>query len=63
MLASILASGLAAGAIYALIGVTNNTMFSPSMVMSFTATTRHSRRVLGSMFALKLGMPIVVGWT
>jgi branched-chain amino acid transport system permease protein len=37
MLAYFIASGLAAGAIYALIGVTNNTMFSPSMVMSFTA--------------------------
>ena len=37
MLASILASGLAAGAIYALVGVTYNTMFSTSRVMSFTA--------------------------
>jgi len=35
MLASILASGLAAGAIYALVGVTYNTMFSTSRVMSF----------------------------
>ncbi len=30
MLASILASGLAVGAIYALIGITYNTMFSTS---------------------------------
>ena len=37
MLSSILASGLAAGAIYALVGVTYNTMFSTSRVMSFTA--------------------------
>ena len=37
MLASILASGLAVGAVYALIGVTYNTMFSTSRVMSFTA--------------------------
>jgi len=37
MLASIIASGLAAGAIYALVGVTYNTMFSTSRVMSFTA--------------------------
>ncbi len=37
MLASILASGLAVGAIYALIGIAYNTMFSTSRVMSFTA--------------------------
>ena len=37
MLASIIASGLAVGAVYALIGVTYNTMFSASRVMSFTA--------------------------
>ena len=45
MLASILASGLAAGAIYALVGVTYNTMFSTSRVMSFTAgQLAHARR-------------------
>ena len=37
MLASILASGLAVGAIYAMIGIAYNTMFSASRVMSFTA--------------------------
>ena len=37
MLASIIASGLAIGAVYALIGITYNTMFSASRVMSFTA--------------------------
>ena len=37
MLASILSPGLAIGAIYALIGVTYNVMFSASRVMSFTA--------------------------
>ena len=37
MLASILASGLAVGAIYALIGIAYNTMFSASRVMSFTS--------------------------
>src|SRR5580704_11096736 len=47
MLASILASGLAAGAIYALVGVTYNTMFSTSRVMSFTSG--------------QLGMPIWAG--
>jgi branched-chain amino acid transport system permease protein len=63
MLASILASGLAAGAIYALVGVTYNTMFSTSRVMSFTAgQLAMLGGVFGSMFTLKLGMPIVVGF-
>ena len=62
MLASILASGLAAGAIYALVGVTYNTMFSTSRVMSFTAgQLAMLGGVFGSMFMLKMGMPIVVG--
>src|SRR2546429_2957696 len=63
MLASILASGLAAGAIYALVGVTYNTMFSTSRVMSFTAGRLAMRGgVSGSMFTLKLGMPIIIGF-
>ena len=63
MLASILASGLAAGAIYALVGVTYNTMFSTSRVMSFTAgQLAMLGGVFGSMFMLKLGMPIFVGF-
>jgi branched-chain amino acid transport system permease protein len=63
MLASILASGLAAGAIYALVGVTYNTMFSTSRVMSFTAgQLAMLGGVFGSMFTLKLGMPILVGF-
>ena len=37
MLASIIASGLAVGAVYALIGITYNMMFATSRVMSFTA--------------------------
>src|ERR1039458_3177455 len=62
MLASILASGLAAGAIYALVGVTYNTMFSTSRVMSFTAgQLAMLGGVFGSMFTLKLGMPIIGG--
>src|SRR5258707_2769603 len=62
MLASILASGLAAGAIYALVGVTYNTMFSTSRVMSFTAgQLAMLGGVFGSMFMLKMGMPIIVG--
>jgi branched-subunit amino acid ABC-type transport system permease component len=63
MLASILASGLAAGAIYALVGVTYNTMFSASRVMSFTAgQLAMLGGVFGSMFMLKLGMPIILGF-
>src|SRR6201987_2811526 len=62
MLASILASGLAAGAIYALVGVTYNTMFSTSRVMSFTSgQLAMLGGVFGSMFVLKLGMPILAG--
>ncbi len=63
MLASIVASGLAAGAIYALVGVTYNTMFSTSRVMSFTAGQLGMLGgVFGSMFMLQLGLPIIVGF-
>src|SRR4030081_3248933 len=63
MLSSIIASGLAAGAIYALVGVTYNTMFSTSRVMSFTAgQLAMLGGVFGSMFTLKLGMPIIAGF-
>src|SRR5471032_2819585 len=63
MLASILATGLAAGAIYALVGITYNTMFSTSRVMSFTAgQLAMLGGVFGSMFMLKMGMPILVGF-
>jgi branched-chain amino acid transport system permease protein len=59
MLASIIASGLAVGAIYALIGVTYNTMFITSRVMSFTAGQLGMvGGVLGSLFALRLGLPV-----
>ncbi len=62
MFGSILASGLAVGAVYALIGVTYNTMFSTSRVMSFTAGQLGMLGgVLGSLFVLRLGMPMLVG--
>lgn len=62
MLASILASGLAVGAVYALIGVTYNTMFSTSRVMSFTAGQLGMLGgVFGSLFCIRLGLPIVIG--
>jgi branched-chain amino acid transport system permease protein len=62
MLASILASGLAVGAVYALIGITYNTMFATSRVMSFTAGQLGMLGgVLGSLFILKLGFPSLAG--
>jgi branched-chain amino acid transport system permease protein len=63
MLSAILASGLAIGAVYALIGVTYNVMFSASRVMSFTAgQIGMLGGVLGSAFILRLGMPILPGF-
>src|SRR5258708_9788666 len=63
MLGSIRASGLAAGEIYALVGVTYNTMFSTSRVMSFTSgQLAMLGGVFGSMFMLKLGLPVIVGF-
>jgi branched-chain amino acid transport system permease protein len=62
MLASILASGLAVGAVYALIGLTYNTMFSASRVMSFTAGQLGMLGgVFGSLFVLRLGLPMIAG--
>lgn len=61
MLVSILASGLAMGAIYALIGITYNTMYSTSRVMSFTAGQLGMLGgVFGSLFMLRLGLPLIV---
>jgi branched-chain amino acid transport system permease protein len=61
MLASILASGLAVGAIYALIGITYNTMFATSRVMSFTAGQLGMLGgVFGSLFMLSFNLPLAV---
>jgi branched-chain amino acid transport system permease protein len=63
MLASIIASGLAIGAVYALIGVSYNTMFSASRVMSFTAGQLGMLGgVFGSLFILRLGLPPLLGF-
>src|ERR1700750_1862279 len=63
MLASIIASGLAIGAVYALIGIVYNTMFSASRVMSFTAgQVGMLGGVLGALFILRLGLPSIVGF-
>ena len=62
-LVSILSTGLAMGAIYALIGVTYNVMYSTSRVMSFTAGQLGMLGgVLGALFTLRLGLPLLVGF-
>ena len=62
-LVSILSTGLAMGAIYALIGVTYNLMYSTSRVMSFTAGQLGMLGgVLGAFFSLRLGLPIAAGF-
>jgi branched-chain amino acid transport system permease protein len=62
MLQAILVSGVAMGAIFALIGVTYNVMFAASRVMSFTAGQLGMLGgVLGSLFILRFGVPILPG--
>src|SRR5207253_2018128 len=54
---------LAIGAIYALIGVTYNTMFSASRVMSFTAGQLGMLGgVFGALFIARLGLPGILGF-
>lgn len=63
MLAAILAAGLAVGAVYALIGVTYNIMFSASRVMSFTSGQLGMLGgVLGTLCISRLGLPILPGF-
>ncbi len=62
MLASILEAGLAIGAVYALIGITYNIMFSASRVMSFTAGQLGMLGgVFGALFLGRLHLPLVAG--
>jgi branched-chain amino acid transport system permease protein len=62
MVESIVATGLAIGCIYALIGITYNVMFSASRVFSFTAGTLGMvGGVLGSLLIAQMGMPVAVG--
>src|SRR5277367_7157181 len=62
MLESIVSYGLAVGAVYALIGITYNVMFSASRVFSFTAGTLGMLGgVLGSLFISRMGMPVAIG--
>ena len=62
MLASIIASGLALGAVYALIGIAYNVMFAASRVMSFTAGQLGMLGgVFGALFIARWGMPAPLG--
>jgi branched-chain amino acid transport system permease protein len=57
MLTFILSTGLAVGAVYAMIGVAYNIMYSSSRVVSFTAgQLGMAGGVLGSFFALECGL-------
>jgi branched-chain amino acid transport system permease protein len=63
MLQSIVSFGLAVGAVYALMGITYNVMFSASRVFSFTAGMLGMLGgVLGALFITKLGLPVIVGF-
>jgi branched-chain amino acid transport system permease protein len=60
---SIIAAGLAIGAVYALIGIVYNTMYAASRVMSFTAgQTGMLGGVLGSLFILRMGLHPLLGF-
>src|ERR1700754_2465960 len=61
--ASIISYGLAVGAVYALIGITYNVMFSASRVFSFTAGMLGMLGgVLGALFIQRMGMNAVLGF-
>ena len=60
---SIVSNGLAVGAVYALIGITYNVMYSASRVFSFTAgAVGMLGGVFGAVFMSKLGLPIIVSF-
>lgn len=62
MLGSILASGLAVGGVYALVGISYNVMYSASRVMSFTAgALAMLGGVFGALFIDRLDLPSIVG--
>jgi branched-chain amino acid transport system permease protein len=63
MLESIVSHGLALGAVYGLIGIAYNVMFSASRVFSFTAgMVGMLGGVLGALFIDRMGMPVLVGF-
>src|ERR1700730_18053257 len=62
MIESIVSYGLAVGAVYALIGITYNVMFTASRVFSFTAGMLGMLGgVLGALFIGRYGLPVVIG--
>src|ERR1700719_4051786 len=62
MIESIVSYGLAVGAVYALIGITYNVMFTASRVFSFTAGMLGMLGgVLGALFISRYGLPVVIG--
>lgn len=63
MLESIVSYGLAVGAVYALIGIAYNVMFTASRVFSFTAGALGMLGgVLGALFINHLGLPMFLGF-
>lgn len=63
MFESIVSYGLAVGAVYAMIGITYNVMYSASRVFSFTAGMLGMLGgVLGALFIDKMGMNAVLGF-
>jgi len=63
MFQSIVSYGLAVGAVYALIGITYNVMYSASRVFSFTAGMLGMLGgVLGALFIQRLGLNPVLGF-
>src|ERR1039458_869085 len=63
MIRSIVSYGLAMGAVYALIGITYNVMFTASRVFSFTAGALGMLGgVFGALFINRLGLPVMIGF-
>lgn len=63
MIESIVSYGLAVGAVYAMIGITYNVMFTASRVFSFTAGMLGMLGgVLGALFINRLGLPVIAGF-
>jgi branched-chain amino acid transport system permease protein len=62
MIESIVSYGLAVGAVYALIGITYNVMFTASRVFSFTAGMLGMLGgVLGALFIARFSLPVMFG--